>query len=177
MSITFAHLPAGYIACSLLYAKFEQRISSYKAYLFWGLLGSVAPDLDYYYKEMFDPSENPSHHHYFTHYPFFWLILWVLSLLWLGLNRRGQGPVSAFVFSLGGIIHNFLDTVVGRIYWFAPFSFEKYGIVSLVRNYDPSMLPDFWNWGYGVELIITLWAVYLWSRSGRRRGSRRSAGL
>lgn len=136
----------------------------------------MAPDLDYYYTVLFDPLDHPSHHHYFTHYPLFWLLLWMLSVIWLGSSNM-QNPVSAFVFSLGGFIHTILDTIIGRIYWFAPFSFEKYGLVSVVRDYDPSRLPDFWNFGYGLEFLITLWAFNLWSRSQRGSYGRGAADL
>ena len=162
-------MPAGYITCRILYTRYAHRITSYKGYLFWGLSGAVIPDLDYYYMLLFDPSGAPDHHYFFTHYPLFWALLWGCSLLWLGLNRRDQNPVSALLFSLGGFIHTILDTVIGRIYWLAPFMDKKYGIVSLVYRYDPSRLPDFWNWGYGVEVLIILWAVYLWLRDDKRK--------
>jgi inner membrane protein len=176
VGIKFAHLPAGYITCRLLYSTFEKRIHAYSTYLFWGLFGAVAPDLDRFLQVMSDSSDETLKHDYFTHYPLFWLLLCMISYMWLS-SSNNQNPVSAFMFSLGGFIHTILDTVIGRISWFAPFSQEKYGIVSLVRHYDPSMLPDFWNFGYLLDFLIILWAFTLWSKSRKGKEGRGSAEL
>jgi len=139
------------------------------------MFGAVAPDLDHFLQVMPDPSDEP-HHYYFTHFPLFWLLLCMISYVWLS-SSNNQNPLSAFMFSLGGFIHTMLDTVIGSIYWFAPFSDEEYGIVSFVKYYDPSKLPDFWNFGYVLDFLVILWAFTLWSKSRKDKEGRRSAEL
>jgi inner membrane protein len=129
--------------------------------LFWGLFGAVAPDMDYLYLGLFD-SLNQNHHLYLTHYPFFWITLLLLSVLWLNLNRHSQNPVSAVLFSLGGLCHMFLDTIANQIYWLAPRSYVSFGLDELFETYAPSIEQNIPNWEYIFEYIIIVWALYLY---------------
>ena len=90
-SMIFGHLPAGYITSKLLFKKFATRTSFYKAFMFWGMFGAIAPDIDLFYYYLIDVYKN-SHHTYFTHFPLFWLILLLISLvrnLDLPINKGG----------------------------------------------------------------------------------------
>lgn len=40
------HLPVGFITVKLLFPRFEKFTASYKKFLFWGMLGAIAPDID-----------------------------------------------------------------------------------------------------------------------------------
>jgi len=162
--MTFAHLPAGFITCTLLYDVYKHRIRSYKTYLFWGLLGSVLPDFDFAYLFLFDEA-GTNHHVYITHYPIFWAVLLIASAFWLHFDRKSQLPVSAFLFTLGGFIHMFLDTVSGRMYWFAPFSYSVLSGDNMLFSIAPDYAQSHRHWGYGVELLIIFWAAYLYHRN------------
>ncbi len=157
--MTFAHLPAGYITCRLLFRRFEHRLKSYETYLFWGMFASIFPDFDYFYMRMFDP-ETHNHHAYFTHFPLFWIVLLILSYLWLHVDHRRQAPVSFLLFSLGGFIHMVLDTIPYKLRWLAPFSQEPYGLDRLfgfeegVLGYNPPLQ-------YTLEVLICCWAFWL----------------
>ena len=129
--------------------------------MFWGLFGAIAPDTDYLYLELFD-SLNQNHHSYFTHYPFFWITLLLLSVLWLNLNRHSQNPVMAVLFSLGGLCHMVLDTIANQIYWLAPRTYDSFGLEMLFRAYAPALTQNTPDWEYIIEYIIIVWALYLY---------------
>lgn len=131
--------------------------------------GAVAPDLDYIYLESVNPVE-PDHHLYFTHFPLFWGFLLLLAVLWLVSERRGQKPVSAFMFSLGGLIHMPLDVIPGHIYWLAPFSFRYISLETLIEMRLPSMLEYLPYVDLGIESMILFIAARLWLK--RDRGGR-----
>ena len=131
--------------------------------MFWGLLGSVAPDFNPFFFWLFDIEQD--NHLNFSHYPSFWLLLLIASAFWFVIDRRSQNPVSVFMLSISGFIHMMLDTVSGRIYWLAPFSYRPFSIGELVENANPWLVNRFPGWIYGVELLILIWAVSLFSMS------------
>jgi hypothetical protein len=159
--ITFAHLPAGYIACRLLFSNLEQRITSYWRYLFWGMFGAAAPDLDHIYLILFD-FQQPDHHLYFTHYPLFWISLVLFSFAWLtGSKNNGQTPALAFLFSIEGAIHILLDTVPRNICLLAPFSYRRFSIEDLIHRHFPMLLQKYPCWELCIEALIIAWAACL----------------
>ena len=164
--MTFAHLPAGYITCRLLYNQFKHRIDSWNCYLLWGLLGSVAPDFDHLYFWFINREQDQ--HLNFSHYPLFWVLLLIFSAFWFVIDRKSQNPVSAFMVSFGGFIHMILDTVPGHIFWLAPFSYQPFSIGELVEAANPWLVQSFPGWAYGVELLILIWSFSLFSRNSLR---------
>jgi len=164
--VTFAHLPAGYITCRLCYQQFKHRIDSWRSYLLWGLLGSIAPDFDHVYLWFFEPEQD--HHLYFSHYPSFWGLLLIVAAFWFVMDRRSQNPVSAFMLSFGGFIHMILDTVPGHIFWLAPYSYRPFSIVEPLEKANPWLVDRFPGWAYGIELLILIWAVRLFSLDSLR---------
>lgn len=140
--------------------KLESRIKSYSLFWFWGLLGSIAPDLDYFYLKLFDVRKY-DHHYYPTHLPLTWAILLAMSILWLIANKKGQNPVLVFIFSLNGFIHMILDTVPHKIFWMAPFSYKGYTLASLISRIAPAMIDEHPCWNESVEAIIFILALYL----------------
>ena len=163
----FGHLPAGYITSKLLFNKLEARTGFYKAFMFWGMLGAITPDLDLFYYYMMDVYKTP-HHTYPTHLPFFWLILILISILWLRLNNHSQNPAFAFIFSFNGLIHLILDTFTGSIFWLEPLSSTPFSFVSLDLEYNSWGLNYFAHWAFVLELFIIWWALYLRFRKFRR---------
>jgi hypothetical protein len=154
--MTFGHLSAGYITSKLLFKEFEHKSVYYKAFMFWGMLGAIAPDIDmlYYFtnKHTF-----LTHHQYYTHFPIFWLALLLISLFWLQLHHhRNQNPAAAFIFTFNGFIHTILDTVTGEIWWLAPFVNKPFSFVT-----DRSEFTYFTDWTFGIELFLLLLALSL----------------
>ena len=162
--MTFGHLSAGYITSKLLFKPFEHQSVYSKAFIFWGLIGSIAPDFYVLYYFLVDHIL-PNHHKYFTHFPLFWLTLLMMSLFWIQVHHhRNQNPASAFIFTFNGFIHTLLDTVTGEIWWLAPFVNKPFSLVA-VR----SEIPYFTDWTFGIELFLLLLALSLWANSSVRQ--------
>ena len=162
--MTFGHLSAGYITSKLLFREFKHQSVYSKAFMFWGLLGSIAPDFDMLY---FLTAYHiiPNHHAYFSHFPLFWLTLLLMSLFWLQLHRhRNQNPAAAFIFSLNGFIHTILDTFTGEIWWLAPFVNKPFSLAA-----ERSEISSFSDWTFGIEIFLLLLALYLWGNSSVRK--------
>lgn len=176
--ITYAHLPAGYIVGTLLSDRFEKRIRSYWLYWFWGLLGSVVPDLDYVYLYLFD-NLTYDHHYYPTHLPLSWAILLAGSAVWLAASKKSQNPVLAFMFFLNVFIHMLLDSVPHKMFWLAPFSYRGYSMESLLIKVAPAMVDEQPYWSYSIEAIIFIIAIHLfWQKRRFERNitTRQSSG-
>jgi hypothetical protein len=154
--MTFGHLSAGYITSKLLFKEFEHQSVYSKAFIFWGIFGSIAPDIDMLYYFIAKHSLL-NHHQYYTHFPIFWLTLLLISLVWLKLHHhRNQLPASAFIFTFNGFIHTILDTITGEIWWLAPFGNKPFSLVA-----ERSELPYFTDWTFGIELFLLLLALSL----------------
>ena len=112
--VFIAHLPAGYIALELLYRRVDPFKVSYPAFILAGMLGAVAPDLDLAWRYLVDGGR-VHHHSYFTHYPAVWLAALLVALVWYGETER-RGPAALWcIFTLNGLLHLCLDSVVGDI--------------------------------------------------------------
>ncbi|MDR2946722.1 MAG: metal-dependent hydrolase [Candidatus Adiutrix sp.] len=131
----FAHLPAGYLMVKALTA-----FRPAPPLKFWlcGLVASVLPDLDIL---LFHLVGNvPNHRYYPTHWPLFWLGLFVVAaaVLW-ALGQRRAVAYPAIVLA-GVMLHLALDAIAGQIFYLAPFSFEA--PLRLVR------IPRFSDWWF-----------------------------
>ncbi len=150
----FAHLPAGYITSKLFIKKFEKRKITAKTFIAWGMFGSIAPDLDFIY--WFIDHGKHHHHQYYTHFPFVWAVLVLLSLFALLLDfTRGRTTALAFIFTFNGLIHTLLDTIAGYVLIFAPFADMN----------NPITLAHYFPWDTNfLEFFVILWALYLWKK-------------
>jgi len=115
-----AHLPAGYVGSKLLFSRFEHYGVKQKDFLWAGISGAIVPDLDLLYFYLLDHRQH-HHHSYFTHFPILWACLVLISTAWLAWGKSKALAVLTAIFSLNGMFHMVLDTVVGDIWWFAPF--------------------------------------------------------
>lgn len=160
-----AHAPAGYIVSRLLAPRFEALAARYRAFVAWGMLGAVAPDLDLLWYLLVDRKQHP-HHDYLTHWPLTWVLAMALSWLWL--RRHPATGALAFSFSLGCFSHTVLDTVVGGIHWLAPFSDVSYRLFTPGKDF----IGMWWfymlfHWSFKLELGITLAALLFWLKPRR----------
>jgi membrane-bound metal-dependent hydrolase YbcI (DUF457 family) len=148
----YAHLPAGYITSKILFSKFEKSHVAYRTFMFWGMFGSIAPDMDLIFSAVVDQFKR-YHHDYITHYPMFWLTLLLMLVLWLHFDHKHRKSTAlAFIFILGGFIHTLLDFVVGPIYILRPIMHMDH-MVTLANR-----LPINSNY---LELLVFLWAIFL----------------
>ena len=161
------HLPAGYITAKLLYPAFAKDVASERRFIGWSMAGACAPDIDMLYFYFIDHRQH-LHHSYFTHYPLFWLGLFLLSLLWL--KKRPASGALAFAFCLGGVGHMLLDTIVGGIWWLAPFYDKSFALFAVPAGLHPWWLNFVCHWSFALELALVLAALTLWLWPGRRQG-------
>lgn len=157
------HLPAGYITAKLLHPALFRNLAPEKRFIAWSMLGAWAPDVDMLYFYCIDHRQH-LHHSYFTHYPLFWLALLASSIVWLKA-RPGSGAL-AFVFCLGGMGHMLLDTIVGDIWWLAPFDDRPYSLFKVPAGMHPWWLNFVCHWSFALELGLVFVALYVFKRSG-----------
>lgn len=160
-----AHLPAGYVAAKLLYARVAApRRTSYRAFIAAGLLGAIAPDFDLVYFYLHHDYQT-LHHTLWPHYPVLWLGVLLLGILWMTTGPARRLAPLLFIFGLNGLVHMVLDTIVGKIWWLAPFDMNfSWSLVTIPRRLHPWWLNHVFHWTFLLELAIIGWAVYLWLR-------------
>ena len=169
-----AHAPSGYILSVTLLKRARERPASVATTIAAGMVGAIAPDFDWFYFYFVDHRQT-HHHKYFSHWPLCWLLLAAGSALWLRCARGSRAAFLTLVFSLGGILHVILDSVVGDVWWFAPFIDERFSLFHLHARFKPWWLNLFLHWTFALELAICAWAYYLYRRrqdDERRRGAR-----
>lgn len=155
------HLPAGYLASRLLFPRFETTGVLLKPYLWAGLLGAITPDLDMLYFYLIDHRQH-HHHTYLTHYPIIWISLLLISLAWLSLTKTKQNGALATIFSINGLIHLCLDSIVGDIWWFAPLLDRPFAFFTVPALYKPWWLNFLLHWSFALELTLLALSIWLW---------------
>lgn len=169
-----AHAPSGYLLSVALLRRLEDVPSSPTALIAACVLGAVAPDVDLAYFYFIDHRQT-LHHHYFTHWPLFWLALTALSgATWAALSRLQLDPKAAFltvVFCLGALLHMALDTVAGYVLWLAPFLDTPWAMVKVPALYSHWWLNFVLHWTFLLEIAICLWS---WCVFQQRRVSARA---
>lgn len=156
-----AHLPAGYIAAKLLFPRLRVQGAPFRPFLIAALLGAVAPDFDLLYFPLFAPQQF-KHHALWPHFPILWGSLLLGSIIWLRMARPGKYAPLAAVFAFDGLVHMVLDTIIGSIWWFAPFVDQPYAFFTIPVRYHPWWLNHIFHWTFIFELTIVAWAIYLW---------------
>lgn len=158
-----AHAPAGYLVSKEL----QSRGLSARGVVTAGVLGALAPDFDMFYFYLWD---NRQHHHhtYWTHYPIVWGSLLLLSLAWIYLSGKSKTALLFFVFCLNGFLHLILDSLVGDVWWFAPFVDKPYALFTIKAQFTPWWLNFILHWSFLVELLISAGAVYIFFRSRKK---------
>jgi len=133
-----------------------------------GLAGSLLPDVDMLYFYFIDNRQH-LHHGYWTHIPLYWLALFGMSLL-AGrlLDKPSLRPAAAVLFS-NVFIHLGLDTVVGKVRWFAPFSGRDFVLFEVPAQHGWWVWNFMFHWTILLELAIVIAAVVTFLISRRTR--------
>lgn len=157
------HIPAGYIFSKLTHEHTSDSIGNYHTFLWWGILGAIAPDLDLL-RFYFVDHGRVHHHEYFTHYPLVWLSLIILSITLLAWKAKRR-PLSCYmlIFSISGFIHLALDTIGGDIWWLAPFVDRSFSLITILPRFHIWQLNFLLHWSFTLELVLVVWAIWLWS--------------
>jgi len=157
------HLPAGYIISALLRPRLQWAGTQETRFVFAGMLGAVAPDFDMLYFHLVDHRRH-HHHTYFVHFPLLWFGLLLAAGVWLLSGRKQCHAALAFIFTLNGLAHMVLDSIVGDIWWLAPFVDQRFSLFAVPALYKPWWLNFILHWSFALELAIVGFAVYLWRR-------------
>jgi inner membrane protein len=168
------HLPAGYILSTLSEVRLARGQVSRNAWITAGMLGAIFPDLDLFYFYLFDGRAH-HHHTYLTHYPVVWLGLVAFSSLLSYIRNTTQVRGYAlllFIFSLSGLVHMVLDTIVGDIWWLAPWISEPYSLFHVQPLHLKHWILSFiFHWSFLAELGVVAWATWLFARAQRRESA------
>jgi len=155
------HIPAGYVVSKLLFARLEPFGVSLKSFLWAGVLGAIAPDLDMLYFHLVDHRLH-HHHTYATHFPLLWGALLLACTPWLRSSSVKHCAALATIFSVNGLIHVFLDSIVGDVWWLAPFITKPFSFFTVPALYKPWWLNFIFHWSFALEIAVLVWAVYFW---------------
>lgn len=161
-----AHLPSGYIAVKLLLKRIQNKGMSVPWLFFWGLFGSIAPDLDMFYFYLIDGRQH-HHHTYWSHYPIVWFTLLLVALLYhrFAAPKEQVKSLYACVFLFMGCIHLLLDSIVGDVWWLMPFIDRPFALAIVPARFEPWWLNFILHGSFLLEIGIIAWAVYLWRNS------------
>jgi hypothetical protein len=158
-----AHLPSGYITSKLLFPRIGTGVTAFKQFLYAGAIGAVAPDFDMAYFYLVDHRMHV-HHSYWSHFPIVWICLLFISIIWLKTGLTARWAALASIFSINGLVHMFLDSIVGNIWWFAPFTDRPFSLFGVSAIYKPWWLNFLLHWSFALELVIVAWAVFMWRK-------------
>ncbi|PCJ30198.1 MAG: hydrolase [Gammaproteobacteria bacterium] len=153
-----AHLPSGYILATAIVERVRSLPVKASTVIAAGILGALAPDFDMLYFYLID-NRQTHHHKYFSHWPLLWLCLIMVSSWWCRFSSQSKIAFIILIFSLAGLLHILLDTLVGDIWWFAPFFNEPYALFTVPAVVKPWWLNFIVHWSFAVELAICFWAV------------------
>jgi hypothetical protein len=158
-----AHAPAGYILGVSLARRLTRFGIAPRVLILACVLGALAPDLDMLYFYLVD-NRQTHHHKYFTHWRIVWLGLTLLGALWAGFARQKARPLTALLFCVSAVIHLILDTLVGDIWWLAPFGDKSYVLFVVPALFKPWWLSFILHWSFAVELGLLVVALLIYRR-------------
>lgn len=164
------HAPASYIWTRLLARRGGKLFGSFSngSWIIHGMIAGLLPDLDLFYFYLFD-GQSPTHHVYWTHIPFFWLIVFGLWLLVSIIVRSARTLGLAILFGSNILLHMLLDTVSAGIRWMYPFSPRDFVLFVVPPIYDWWVWNFLFHWTFLIELVIVMLAVYVaWSNLSAR---------
>jgi hypothetical protein len=157
-----AHLPAGYLIAK---AKEFCSTSLTRTELKFGLLGAVIPDIDMLWFWTID-----HHHGYFTHWPIFWLLIWIVGIALSKVWPRRVSTTIVNLFGLGALSHMILDSVAAPIMWLAPFTYQWFEFANVPASPHGATYAMITHWTFAIELCIcagslVVLALSRWSRA------------
>jgi inner membrane protein len=148
-----AHLPAGYI----LTKKLQPRLKT-KHFLWVGLLASLLPDIDMLYFYFIDHGRT-LHHNYWIHIPFYWALIALTTFTLIFILKKKSYQPLAIIFFANIFLHLFLDTIVGKIGWFYPFSEQGIYFFDVPAVYNWWVYNFIFHWTFLFEIALIGWAA------------------
>jgi inner membrane protein len=160
------HLPAGYMLTRAMWSKLDRQglpTPNWRSFLLAGLVASVFPDIDLVYFYLIDNRQH-LHHSYWTHLPFYWLVIGVLVLSFVSVSRKKWLLPYLAVVEANLFLHCFLDTIVGKIRWLYPISKEDIVLFNIPMIHDWWILNFILHWSFLLEILIAITAIYVYMR-------------
>lgn len=163
------HLPAGYVCTRFLLDRSKTHIPAidYKTYLRVGLVASILPDFDviyYYFRYYLYGQWRPGHHAYWTHMPFYWLLIFTILLLFGQLSKRQKFVLTTYLGGVNLLLHFLLDSITNTIKWLYPLSNKAFGIFEVTLRYQWWVWDLVFNWSFCLELVLAVTAISVLTR-------------
>lgn len=158
-----AHIPSGYIMAVGIVEHMKGLALKPAHVIAAGIFGAIAPDLDMAYFYLVDHRQT-HHHKYATHWPLLWIFLLAVAFAWLAVSKRKKPALLSIIIFLGCVLHVILDSVVGDIWWFAPFIDKPYALFTVSAVFKPWWLNFVLHWSFALELAIVAWALMVYRR-------------
>lgn len=84
--------------------------------------------------------------------------------LWVLLSKAKRFAALWFIFGLSTVVHLMLDTIVGEIWWLAPFVDKPYSLFHVPTRFKPWWLSFILHWSMLLEIAVIVGAVVCWRR-------------
>lgn len=164
-----AHIPAGYLVTRGLLRRFAVPEVARIRFLLLGVAASVLPDLDLLWWHFVD-HRRQVHHAYLTHIPLAWIAVFALGAIVLMLTRaRREVWIAGAAVAANVMVHLILDTTAGGIRWAWPFSQHEFALSHPPAAHGAWIYNFVLHWTFGLEIFITIAALVVWLRAGKRR--------
>lgn len=165
------HLPAGYVANDMLQRTCWRGLDAAERRLTTRvmLIASLAPDFDLIYFYLFD-GRGHNHHSYWPHVPVVWLGIGAVLAVAGFLLKSRRLLLANVALMIAIFLHLVLDTIVGGIAWWWPWSERLVVWIELPALHRPWYWNFFLHWTFLLEIAVILTAALIWIR--RRRDSR-----
>ncbi len=161
--MVFAHIPSGYLLANLFVQK-----RKWPTWLLWlGMLGATFPDFDILLAE-FTTHDMIGHRVSPMHFPIVWALVAAILLTIILLTKQKSWLPAWGVFFSAAMLHLVLDTLVGDIYWLAPFSWTPIHIISIPSHHAWWLADHVLHWSFLFEIGIIVAAAIIFFRGGYR---------
>lgn len=138
-----AHLPAGYMLTRYLQSRHKT-----KKYLWFGLAGSILPDIDML---LFIPI----HHHLLpTHWPLFWAGIAYICFLVCIIRERGYAAWTIFFSGVG--LHLLLDCIAAPLFVAMPYLDYKVELITVPAMHSHWIWSFIFHWSFLFEIAIVI---------------------
>ena len=161
-----AHIPAGYLTSKAILTQFRFEKSTTNYLILLGLIGSVSPDFDMFYFYLVDDRQH-SHHSYWTHIPFYWVVLLCMGYVAAAIFRSRILVATTTVFVGCALIHMLLDTFAGGIQWLHPLSNKYFSVFTIPARYDDWVWNYVLHWTALIELSLIVFAIAIYANTRR----------
>jgi len=159
------HLPAGYLATTLLLDRAAVPAPARRRLLVVGLIASVLPDLDLLWFYTLG-QRRQVHHAYLPHLPLACAVFFATAALlpWIARARR-EAWIPWTIAAVNVFLHLLLDTTAGGIRWLWPFSDAEFALGHVPARHDPWVLNFVLHWTFALEiLLVAAVLALLWRR-------------